>query len=149
LFQKILKCRSPTCKQALHLLKIIRDTLWSFCLEKPVNSLWILSFTSCKKYVEFSHKICHSVFVTNNNHMDWTLEILEATICELFIACSNNTGPMILHTHCKVMWRNCVDVLDFLNTNICYIGCVFPCLMWTTAYLRKIQVSYFILLQYP
>lgn len=145
-------CRPPACEQALQLLKIIHDTRWKSRLEVPYSLNTVFHM---QKNVNFSHILCLTASLTNNNHMDWNQEIEEATSCGLFIACSNNTWPMILHAHThthtqylNVMWRNCLDALGFLNTKIWYVGCICLCLMWNTSDPSNCKSSYFVFVQY-
>ena len=56
-----------------------------------------------------------------------------------------------IHTHTlhlNAMWRNCLDALGFLNTNIWYVGSICLCLMWTTSDPSKCKSSYFNFVQY-
>jgi len=53
------------------------------------------------------------------------------------------------HTqHLNVTWRNCLDVLGFLNTKIWYVGCIYLCLMWNTSDPSKCKSSYLSFVQY-
>jgi len=150
--------QTSACKQALQLLKIICDTQWRSCLEMPYSLNTVFHM---QKNVDFSHILCLTASPSNNNHTDWNQDIKEATNCKLFIACSNNTGPIILHTHICALSLSLSLSLSALMlcggtawmhwvflTLIWYVGCISLCLMWTTSDPSKFKSSYFIFIQY-